>query len=682
MVELYEEILQKILKETFPMKSIKKSDQDKPWFTEDLRALKRTRMREYSKHGKSAKYFELKRKFDSKLINEIKKYKQKIEIEVIEGKRGSCYSAIKKLGLRPGENTAPLFQLPRHVESKLSSLESVEKMADYFSCISQEYSPLEISALPPCVQSHLSTPTCDQIIPRLSEFDVYCKIVRAKKPHSVVPGDLPRKIVKHFPHLIVPPKAAIFNAITNTAVYPKQWKMEHQLPVPKIYPPQSEDDLRNISKTPFMSKVYEAFIAEWLLPIIQPYLDPGQCGGLKGLSVSHYLIRLLHFVHSAWDKRQPQAVLAACVDLSKAFNRIDHCLVIQDLYDMHTPPWLLNIIVSYLSNRSMILSHNGEQSKSKRLPGGGPQGAYLGGLIFIVKYNGAFLRPPIPRNIGGPATKSKSEKIKFIDDGTVAVTIDMKSNLVKDAITRQKPLTFNERTCQVLPSENNLLQFYLKDAENFTSQNKMKMNPKKTKIIKFNKSRKHDFPPELFLSGNQMLEVVSEVKLVGVMVSHDLKWQKNTDYICSKARQKLWVLRRLKSYYLETDKLADVYKKEVRSLLEYAVPVWHSSITSNQSRQIERVQKTAFRIILGHDYISYEVACTLLLMEPLFIRRTQLCMNFAKRELKKDQNLFSKTSKNHNTRSTQKLVQEFRCRTSRFQKSSLPFLSKLLNKQY
>ena len=292
------------------------------------------------------------------------------------------------------------------------------------------------------------------------------------------------------------------------------------------------------------------------------------------------------------------------------------------------------------------------------------------------------MRPPIPRNIGGPATKSKSEKIKFIDDGTVAVTIDMKSNLVKDAITRQKPLTFNERTCQVLPSENNLLQFYLKDAENFTSQNKMKMNPKKTKIIKFNKSRKHDFPPELFLSGNQMLEVVSEVKLVGVMVSHDLKWQKYTDYICSKARQKLWVLRRLKSYYLETDKLADVYKKEVRSLLEYAVPVWHSSITSNQSRQIERVQKTAFRIILGHDYISYEVACTLLLMEPLFIRRTQLCMNFAKRELKKDQNLFSKTSKNHNTRSTQKLVQEFRCRTSRFQKSSLPFLSKLLNKQY
>ena len=59
----------------------------------------------------------------------------------------------------------------------------------------------------------------------------------------------------------------------------------------------------------------------------------------------------------------------------------------------------------------------------------------------------------------------------------------------------------------------------------------MKTNSKKTKILKFNKSRKHDFPPELCLSDGQMLEVVEDIKLVGVMVSQDLKWQKNTDFI-------------------------------------------------------------------------------------------------------------------------------------------------------
>ena len=80
--------------------------------------------------------------------------------------------------------------------------------------------------------------------------------------------------------------------------------------------------------------------------IIQPFLDPGQCG-MKGFSITHYLIKLLHFAHVVIDRNQPHLVLAACVDFSKAFNRVSHNLLVQDLYDMHTPPWLLNILVSY-----------------------------------------------------------------------------------------------------------------------------------------------------------------------------------------------------------------------------------------------------------------------------------------------------------------------------------------------
>ena len=96
-------------------------------------------MREYTRHGKSEKYIELKAKFDRKFQNEVEKYKQKIEFEVTEGKRGSYYPALKKLGLRPGEASHPSFQLPQHIENKLSPAESVEVMAEYFSNISQEY---------------------------------------------------------------------------------------------------------------------------------------------------------------------------------------------------------------------------------------------------------------------------------------------------------------------------------------------------------------------------------------------------------------------------------------------------------------------------------------------------------------------------------------------------------------
>ena len=67
MVNKYQEILQKLVGETFPLKTIKISDQDQPWFTEELRALKRTRLREYVRHGKSVRYAKLMEKFEKKL---------------------------------------------------------------------------------------------------------------------------------------------------------------------------------------------------------------------------------------------------------------------------------------------------------------------------------------------------------------------------------------------------------------------------------------------------------------------------------------------------------------------------------------------------------------------------------------------------------------------------------------
>ena len=84
----------------------------------------------------------------------------------------------------------------------------------------------------------------------------------------------------------------------------------------------------------------------------------------------------------------------------------------------------------------------------------------------------------------------------------------------------------------------------------------------------------------------------------------------------------------------------DVYTKEVRSLLELAVPVWHSGLTLHQAAQIERVQKTALRIILEDDYITYNEACSFLDVETLDTRRDKLCLNFAKKEYKKEHSLF------------------------------------------
>ena len=676
LVQIFQDTLNSLLVNTFPEKKIILNPNDEPWFNEKLRLLKRQRQRIYHNEGKSDRYLKCKEKCENVAKVEVKKYKDKIIQEVRDGKRGSCYAGLRKLGMKPGEFRQTGFQLPEFVEQKLSDFECAEKIAEYFSRVSQEYPPLNVENLPPNVKKHLGNPDgCSA--PLLSHYDVYTKLSKAKKPNSVVPGDLPKKLMQRFPGELAIPVSIIFNKISQSQVYPSQWKVEHQIPIPKVTQPSSEDEIRNIAKTPFLSKAYESCLADWLLPIIQPYLDPGQCG-LKGLSITHYLIKLLHFTHSILDKKEPYAVLAACIDLSKAFNRVSHDLLVQDLYDMHTPPWLLNILMSYLSNRTMVMSYNGVAATSKDLPGGGPQGAYLGGIIFIVKYNGAFLRPPIPPLIRGPVLKSKSVKVKYIDDGTVATSVNLKKCLVNDPVTRPRPHNYHERTMQVLPPENNLLQYYLNDAEHFTQDNLMKINPKKSQVILFNKSRNWDFPPEVSFSDGKHLESVSEMKLVGVVISSDLRWGKNTQYICEKATQKLWTLRRMKLLDLDEDILIDTYTKEIRSILEFAVPVWHSGLTAKQTRDIERVQKTALTIILGHNYINYDVACTLMCIEPLSMRRATLCLNFAVKDVKKENSLFNKCEVN--TRNKKRVI-EPKSNTKRYRNSSIPYLSRLINSE-
>ena len=127
----------------------------------------------------------------------------------------------------------------------------------------------------------------------------------------------------------------------------------------------------------------------------------------------------------------------------------------------------------------------------------------------------------------------------------------------------------------------------------------MKINQDKTKVMMFNNSRKYDYMPKLSVHNNKYLEVVEQHKLLGIIVQSDLRWYANTQNMCAKGYARLWMLRRLKLVGANTGELLDVYQKQVRSVLELAVAVWEPGLTQVEGKQIERVQKAAFNIILG-----------------------------------------------------------------------------------
>ena len=134
-------------------------------------------------------------------------------------------------------------------------------------------------------------------------------------------------------------------------------------------------------------------------------LDWGQYGGAKGTSISHYLINFVNFILFNQDLAVPHSVIAMMIDFSKAFNRINHNIVITILSDMGVPGWLLRIVVGFLSDRKMILRFKGKCSGRKQLPGGGPQGTRLGLFLFLILINAAgYLNLEI--NIGGKIIKN------------------------------------------------------------------------------------------------------------------------------------------------------------------------------------------------------------------------------------------------------------------------------------
>ena len=265
LVESFQNFTGNVIENIFPEKTVTISDRDKPYMTEDLKLLRRQRIRAYRKNGRSEKYLALLKSFESKMRTEAEKYHQKILCEVAEGKRNNTYSALRKLEFSNDHTTQSNksnFTLPSHAEENLSPVQSAERLAEYFSQISQEFEPISLEKFPPRLKDKLLIGQTDPDKPVLEEWQVYEKLRKSKKPNSIIPGDLPVKLLKEFTPELSKPVTQIYNQITETAEYPRQWVVEYQLAIPKVYPPLSEDDTRNIASTAYLSKQHESFIGD------------------------------------------------------------------------------------------------------------------------------------------------------------------------------------------------------------------------------------------------------------------------------------------------------------------------------------------------------------------------------------------------------------------------------------
>ena len=221
----------------------------------------------------------------------------------------------------------------------------------------------------------------------------------------------------------------------------------------------------------------------------------------------------------------------------------------------------------------MILRYKGAHSSRHLMPGGSPQGTLLGVLLYLVYVSDIGMEPPTPKDpIQGvtdlPSVLSPSPncngdeiRLKVVDDLSLAESINLNDKLQT-----------NSHGDYFIPSDKSLLQERLENVHLAANTHEMKLNLSKTKIIPFNFTKKLTFEPKLFLDG-QLIDVVQEMKLLGVTITSNAKWDSNTKELIKKGNKRLWFLRRLKLLNANKTTLTNIYKLFCRSALEYCAPI-------------------------------------------------------------------------------------------------------------
>ena len=142
-------------------------------------------------------------------------------------------------------------------------------------------------------------------------------------------------------------------------------------------------------------------------------------------------------------------------------------------------------------------------------------------------------------------------------------------------------------------------------------------------------------------------------------------------------------MHKAKKFTNNVEDLKKIYMLQVRSKLEQSAVVWHSSLTKRDSKDLERVQKAALRVILGDRYRNYAEALNIIKIDSLEERRQKICLKFAQHCLRNEKlrDMFPRNMSDH--KMTKRNAEKFivtKAITERFRRSAIPSMQRLLNK--
>uniref|UniRef100_A0A8C1PPA9 Reverse transcriptase domain-containing protein n=1 Tax=Cyprinus carpio TaxID=7962 RepID=A0A8C1PPA9_CYPCA len=329
------------------------------------------------------------------------------------------------------------------------------------------------------------------------------------------PDGLDPALLKLSAHIIVEPITYIFNLSRSSNDLPDVWKSVHVLPLLKGGDPSILDNYRPISKLSVLAKVLESLINTQLKGFLQNHniLSPVKSGFRAKHSTITAAVKVLDDI--ICDLHNKMSFAALFIDLSKAFETVDHCILFKRLRDIGLGTKAVDWFRNYLANRTQTVAVDGHISASLGVRGGVPQGSILGLVLFTIYINTI-------------ASVADNGKIHLYADDTV---------LYCSAPTLAQAY-------QSLQQSFNLLQATFIEL-------RLVLNAGKTKVMQFTKSRTVPSSTTLAIStlDGKCVENVSSYKYLGLWIDEKLTFKVHIDKLVRKLRVKLGFYFRNKSCF-------------------------------------------------------------------------------------------------------------------------------------